>query len=102
MWQTRPYRAEDLRPLAEFLAPLGDESFRSRLRGKLDAYYRWKYGNGHGDSNRVRVAVGADGLVGVVAMLPRRIQMGGRIVTALEMGDILTDSSSRRHGVFST
>lgn len=101
MWQTRAYRSEDLGPVAEFLAPLGDESFHSRLGGKVDAYYRWKYGNGTGGSNRVRLAVDTEGLIGVVAMLPRRIKLGGRILTAFEMGDILTSSRYRRQGIFS-
>jgi len=99
-WQTRAYRAaEDLGPVAEFLVPLGDASFRSRLHGRLHAYYRWKYGDG--DSERVRVAVDAEGLVGVVAMLPRRVRVGGGTVTAFEMGDISTGARRRRQGVFS-
>jgi len=101
MWHTRAYRPEDLGSLAEFLAPLGDESFGSRLRGRVDAYYRWKYGNGAGESNRIRVAVGTNGLMGVVAMLPRRIKLGARILTVFELGDLLTDSRYRRQGVFS-
>ena len=101
MWQTRAYHPEDLGPLAEFLVPLGDEGFSSRTRGKVDAYYRWKYGNGSGESNRVRVAVGTEGLIGVVALLPRCIKLDGRILTAFEMGDILTAAGYRRQGVFS-
>jgi hypothetical protein len=101
-WETRPYRAaEDLGSVAQFLVPLGDDSFRSRLRGRVQAYYRWKYGDDAGGSNRVRVAVDADGLVGVVAMLPRRVRIHGRVVTAFEMGDISTGEGHRRQGVFS-
>ena len=102
MWRTRAYRFEDLEPVAEFLAPLGGESFSSRTRGRVDAYYRWKYGNGPGESNRVRVAIGPEGLIGVVATLPRRIKLGGRTLTAFEMGDFLTSPAYRRQGVFST
>ncbi|PYN80934.1 MAG: hypothetical protein DMD96_12770 [Candidatus Rokuibacteriota bacterium] len=102
MWRTRAYRVEDLGPLAEFLVPLGDESFSSRLRGKVSAYYRWKYGNGPGESDRVRLAIGVDGLIGVVAMLPRRIKLGGQVLTAFEFGDLLTGPGYRRQGVFST
>ena len=101
MWQTRAYRVEDLESLAEFLVPLRDESFTCRTRGKVDTYYRWKYGNGPGESNRVRVAVGTEGLIGVVALLPRCIKLEGRILTAFEMGDILTAAGYRRQGVFS-
>src|SRR5439155_1681161 len=99
MWQTRAYRVEDLGSLAEFLAPLGGESFSSRTRGKVDTYYRWKYGNGPGESNRVRVAVDTEGLIGVVALLPRCIKLEGRILTAFEMGDLLTAAGYRRQGV---
>jgi GNAT acetyltransferase-like protein len=102
MWQTRAYRFDDLGPVAEFLSPLGDAGFSSRLRGKVSAYYRWKYGNGPGESDRVRLAIGADGLIGVVAMLPRRIKLGGRMLTAFELGDLLTGPGYRRQGVFST
>lgn len=99
-WRTRAYRAaEDLAPVAELLEPLGDESFRWRLSGRLHAYYRWKYGDG--ESERVRVALDGDNLVGVVAMLPRRVRVGGRTVTAFEMGDISTAACHRRQGVFS-
>src|SRR6266571_1013611 len=102
MWRTRAYRFEDLESVAEFLAPLGNESFSSRDRGKASAYYRWKYGTGPGESNRVRLAIGVEGLIGVVAMLPRWIKLGERILTAFELGDLLTSPTYRRQGVFST
>lgn len=99
-WRTRPYRDDDVAPVAALLASLGDDSFHSRLGGELHAYYRWKYGDG--SAERVRLAAGRDGLVGVVALLERRVQLRGHVVTAYEMGDISTCARHRRQGVFST
>jgi hypothetical protein len=101
-WRTRAYRREDVAPVAELLAGLGDDSFRSRVGGALHAYYQWKYGDAPGEREQVRVALGREGLVGVVAMVERRVSLGGRIVRAFEMGDISTGADHRRQGVFST
>ena len=99
-WQTRAYRGDDVASVAELLTGLGDDSFRSRVGGGLHAYYRWKYGEAPGA--RVRVAAAGESIVGVVAMVERRVRVGARVVTALEMGDISTGSRHRRQGVFST
>lgn len=92
----------DLAPIAQFLVPLGGESFGERFPdATAEDFYRWKYfGNPLGDAI-VGVATSGDSVVSVVAAAPKRIWISGKIMLGYELGDFLTDENYRKRGLFS-
>ena len=92
----------DLAQVAQFLIPLGGESFGERFPdGTVQDFYRWKYfGNPLGDAI-VGIATAAGSVVSVVAAAPKLIWLSGKTVRVYELGDFLTHGNYRKMGLFS-
>ena len=92
----------DLSRIAQFLIPLGGESFGERFPdGTVQDFYRWKYFSNPLGEAIVGIAAVGDAVVSVVAATPKRIQLFGKTAPAYELGDFLTDGSYRKLGLFS-
>jgi GNAT superfamily N-acetyltransferase len=100
--ELRLAQLSDLAQIAPFLLPLGGESFANRFGdGTVEGFYRWKYfANPLGEAI-VGIASAGGTVVSVVAAVPKRIWISGKIVLAYELGDFLTDASFRKKGLFS-
>jgi Acetyltransferase (GNAT) domain len=95
-------RPSDLSRIAQFLIPLGGESFGERFPdGTVQDFYRWKYFSNPLGEAIVGIAAVGDAVVSVVAATPKRIQLCGKTAPAYELGDFLTDGNYRKLGLFS-
>jgi len=95
-------RPSDLSRIAQFLIPLGGESFGERFPdGTVQDFYRWKYFSNPLGEAIVGIAAVGDAVVSVVAATPKRIQLRGKTAPAYELGDFLTDGNYRKLGLFS-
>ena len=93
----------DVAAIGEFLQELGEPHFQERRFPKTTAqdYYAWKYfGNSLGDAI-VGLALASDRVVGIVAAMPKPLQLGARRVLAYQLGDGLTAADFRKRGLFS-
>ena len=100
--EMRLARPEDTDEIARLLPSLAGPSFVDRFPGKTAAdFCRWKYlANPFGDAS-VGVVLDRGRVVGLAAAVPKRIQVGHEIVTAVELGDFITDPEYRKRGFFS-
>src|ERR1700692_3965655 len=92
----------DLERIAQFLIPLGGESFAERFPdATAQDFYHWKYFRNPLGVAIVAIATDDASVVSVVAATPKHIQISGKVFLAYELGDFLTDENYRKLGLFS-
>jgi hypothetical protein len=95
---TRP----DLPAIAAFLPPLGGGRFRLRHPQTVSVvdFYRWKYFENPYGETVIGIAGESDTIASMASALPKRVQVGGSVHFAYELGDFLTAEKFRKRGLF--
>lgn len=94
---------EDCARIGEFLEELGGPYYRERFPGKTAAdLYRWKFFSSPFGESAVALAESSGEIVSLASAMPKRMQFGGQLLNAYELGDFFTAESHRGRGLFTS
>jgi GNAT superfamily N-acetyltransferase len=93
---------EDLAAIGDFLPELAGPHYAEQFPGRTAReFLDWKYFRNPAGEAIVGVAAAPGRVVGTVAAVPVRLQLGDEVVTAYNLGDFLTAAEFRNRGLFS-
>ncbi len=98
-WSTRMYQPGDEQGILELWRLVFSEG--EQERGTL-AYWNWQFRDNPAGLASIRIAADREKIVGQYAVIPMRLQIQGRPVTATLSLDTMTHPDYRRQGMFET